>query len=101
MVDAHVKAISILGEAIVSDEKFDFGAQSQTSRIMDVIPVMAEHRLTPPPGETYSLHRKMAGSFLICTKLKARVNCKRIFDEVWSNYKFGRKDSESVWTEDF
>lgn len=32
--------------------------------------------------------RKMSGAFLICTKLKAKVNCKEIFEDIWKNYKF-------------
>lgn len=30
----------------------------------------------------------MSGAFLLCAKLKAKINCKPMFDEIWNNYQF-------------
>ncbi len=57
MNDAHTDAVLILGEAFRHDRPFDFSTQDTTRKINELVPVMLKYRLTPPPDETYSLHR--------------------------------------------
>ncbi|XP_055735831.1 atypical kinase COQ8B, mitochondrial-like [Salvelinus fontinalis] len=94
--DAHVEAVMILGEAFANSDPFEFGTQSTTQRIQSLIPVMLRHRLTPPPEETYSLHRKMAGSFLICSKLGAKIACKDMFLDIYNSYQQRRLEKEKA-----
>lgn len=96
MKQAHIDAVMILGEAFASEGPFSFGTQSTAARIHNLIPIMLKHRLTAPPEETYSLHRKMAGSFLLCTKLDATIQCKPMFDEIFDGYKFQEAEDEET-----
>eukprot|EP00123_Amoebidium_parasiticum_P015237 comp22848_c1_seq1/m.36011 comp22848_c1_seq1/g.36011 ORF comp22848_c1_seq1/g.36011 comp22848_c1_seq1/m.36011 type:complete len:664 (-) comp22848_c1_seq1:949-2940(-) len=86
MLDAHAEAVLILGEPFNMDGPFDFSKQHVTQRIHKLIPVMLKHRLKPPPQETYSLHRKLSGAFLLCAKLGANIPCKRLFFDVYDKY---------------
>ncbi|KAI6240892.1 DNA-directed RNA polymerase [Aphelenchoides fujianensis] len=88
MEDAHCDSISILGETMASKEPYDFSKQDVTLRIHKLIPVMLEHRLSAPPEEVYSLHRKLSGAYLLATKLKAVVSCGPIFIDIYNRYKF-------------
>ena len=89
MEETHTDAVMILGEAFQKNEPFDYGKQSTATRINQLVPIMLKHRLTPPPEESYSLHRKMAGCFLLCAKLKAKILCRPMFEQIWSRYQFG------------
>ena len=83
MTKAHVSSILALAEpfSINAPEIYDFNNQTVTERVKAQIPLMIRERLAPPPEETYSLHRKLSGAFLLCARLGSRVPCRKIFDE--------------------
>lgn len=81
-----MNAVMILGEAFSTTGSFDFSTQHTTQSIQNLIPVMLKHRLSPPPEESYSLHRKLAGSFLICARLGAVIPCRALFEEAYAQY---------------
>jgi len=82
MLDAHIASVLTLAEPFLgsSPEVYDFKDQTITERVKALIPVMIRERLSPPPEETYSLHRKLSGAFLLCAKLGSRVRCRELFE---------------------
>ncbi|KAJ3025002.1 UNVERIFIED_CONTAM: hypothetical protein HDU68_007574 [Siphonaria sp. JEL0065] len=84
MLNAHLNSLFLLSSPFSPSQTtpFDFGAQSITSSVRADIPTMLKERLTPPPDESYSLHRSLSGSFLLCAKLGARVDCARLFASI-------------------
>lgn len=81
MKEAHVDSILILGEPFRSPT-YDFHNQTVTDRVRGNIRLMLRERLTPPPEETYGLHRKLSGAFLLCARLNAKVPCGDLFKEI-------------------
>ena len=92
MKRAHIDSIKIVGEPWKFKGKFDFGNEDLTARIYKTMPVMLKNRLRPPPPEVYSLHRKLSGSYLLCIRLKARVNSNKIYEQIKSAYRINPKN---------
>ena len=94
MLDAHVQSMTLLATPFKAGtpQPVAFGPGSAwadiTARIREQIPVMLQHRLTPPPRETYSLNRKLSGAFLLAARLGARVDCRRLWEGVVDGYEF-------------
>jgi aarF domain-containing kinase len=86
MLNAHVASVLTLAEPFLgsSPEVYDFRDQTITERVKALIPVMVRERLAPPPEETYSLHRKLSGAFLLCARLGSRVRCRELFENSMS-----------------
>ncbi|OQR76153.1 hypothetical protein BIW11_00635 [Tropilaelaps mercedesae] len=82
---AHCDAVLLLGEAFTVEE-FDFSQRHTEEKVAQLVPIMLKYRLTPPPEEIYSLHRKLSGIFLLCSKLRAKINCRSLFLDVREQY---------------
>ncbi|KAF3760197.1 hypothetical protein M406DRAFT_358537 [Cryphonectria parasitica EP155] len=83
MLNAHIASVLTLAEPFLESapEVYDFRDQTITERVKAQIPVMIRERLAPPPEETYSLHRKLSGAFLLCARLGSRVRCREMFEK--------------------
>lgn len=83
MVNAHIDSVMTLAEPFMdfAPDEYDFKDQTITDRVRGFIPIMLRERLAPPPEETYSLHRKLSGAFLLCARLGSKVRCKELFQQ--------------------
>lgn len=88
MLEAHKMSGFTVGEPFASDEPFNFRDSNISSRLGEHSSVFMQHRLTPPPEEVYTLHRKLAGAYMLCIKLGASVDCRSLLRNVVKNYKF-------------
>lgn len=98
MLDAHVEAAFVVGLPFSQPGGYNFRSTNLTKRVSDLGATMLRHRLTPPPDEAYSLHRKLSGAFLACIKLQATVPCREMFLEVYEGHKFSTVEDEEQET---
>lgn len=89
MLDAHVQAGFIVGLPFSKPGAFDFRSTNITQSLSHLGATMLRHRLTPPPDEVYSLHRKLSGAFLACIKIGAVVPCRELLLQVYEHHEFG------------
>ncbi|CAK9861939.1 unnamed protein product [Sphagnum jensenii] len=92
MLDAHTEAAFVVGLPFSRPGGFDFRTANLTQQVTQLGATMLQHRLTAPPDEAYSLHRKLSGAFLACVKMGSVVRCKEMFLAVYDNYNFTVKD---------
>lgn len=92
MLNAHIDSVLTLAEPFKQDgpDVYDFRDQTITDRVRSLIPVMVRERMAPPPEETYSLHRKLSGAFLLCARLGSRVPCKQLFGDAMAKFEAAR-----------
>jgi len=102
MNEAHVAAGFLLGEpfAAVADvdshtdnnnnnhNVYDFAKSKITARMSEHGETFLKHRLTPPPEEVYTLHRKLVGAFNLCIKLGAKIHCRDLLEDIMKGHVF-------------
>lgn len=96
MLEAHVQAGFVVGLPFSRPGGYDFRSANITQSISNLGATMLKHRLTPPPDEAYSLHRKLSGAFLACIKLGAVVPCRELLLEIYEHYQFGEEGDERL-----
>uniref|UniRef100_A0A803NQ41 ABC1 atypical kinase-like domain-containing protein n=1 Tax=Cannabis sativa TaxID=3483 RepID=A0A803NQ41_CANSA len=91
MLETHVQAGFVVGLPFSRPGGYDFRSANITQSLSNLGATMLKHRLTPPPDEAYSLHRKLSGAFLACIKLGAVVPCRELLLEIYEHYQFGEE----------
>ena len=80
-VQRVLNVIRIVCEPIRYNKVYDFGASDLVSRARDAgfeMLFSSHGEFRVPPPETAFLHRKLVGSFLLCARIKARVNVQKL-----------------------
>lgn len=82
MMEAHVEAGLAVGQPFATEGSYDFSNSNIAAQVGQQGETFMNDRLTPPPQEVYSLHRKLSGAFLMCMKLGADIHCRDILEQV-------------------
>jgi predicted unusual protein kinase regulating ubiquinone biosynthesis (AarF/ABC1/UbiB family) len=77
---AFVDLMLLVGEPIRHDGVYDFEGSRLAARARDAGFELTFRRgfMRAPPPETIFLHRKLAGTFLLCAHIHARVNTRAL-----------------------
>jgi hypothetical protein len=75
--------ISLATEPFHHAGGYDFGSSDLPARAREAsLALVFEHGFVrPPPPPTLFLQRKLAGTFLLCVRLRARVDARRLLEE--------------------
>jgi len=88
MVRAHVDSGLVIGEPFASHSPYNFREARVTSRVSEHTATFAKQRLTPPPDEVFSLHRKLAGAYLLCIRMGADFPCRDLLENTLDGHAF-------------
>jgi predicted unusual protein kinase regulating ubiquinone biosynthesis (AarF/ABC1/UbiB family) len=80
--DAFLEFTELFSEPLRMRGRYDFAASDLSQRVRDRgLRALTRHQLPRPPTDTLFLHRKLAGSFLLCAHIHARVDCGALYRE--------------------
>ena len=80
MLAAHLEAGMKVGEPFSSHAAYDFSESDMSKALSKHGSVFLRDRLTPPPREIYSLHRKLSGAFMLCVRIGAKIPCRDLLE---------------------
>ncbi|GFE55291.1 aarF domain-containing kinase 4, putative [Babesia ovis] len=93
MVQHHAESVLITGQPFRHHGRFDFEACDIIQKCRKKASVILKIRKQPPPPEVYSLHRKLAGCYVMCNLIGARVDARNIYLEIASSCESSMRES--------
>lgn len=74
--------ISLVCEPLIHEGTYDFGASDLILRARDagLDLVFKSGEFRAPPPETIFLHRKLVGSFMLCARIRARIDVRSLIE---------------------
>lgn len=86
MKNAHIQSGLEIGRPFQQEGPFDFRGSRMVSQMSKHGDTFMNERLTPPPKEVYSLHRKLSGAYMTCIKLGSIFPCRDLLVKSYENY---------------
>ncbi|NIV46303.1 MAG: AarF/ABC1/UbiB kinase family protein [Gammaproteobacteria bacterium] len=92
---AMIDLISLATEPFRHEGLYDFGRSDLPARAREgSMALVFEHGFwRPPPPETLFLQRKLGGTFLLCTRLRARVDARALLEEALDAERLARQET--------
>ena len=86
LVRAFVDLLWLASEPLREQAPYDFGATDLPGRTREAsFGMLYRHGfIRPPPAETLFLQRKLGGTFLLCARLRARVDLQELLEAALS-----------------
>ena len=81
-IEGLLDLILLVCEPLRTTGEYDFGASDLPARAREAGFELAFRRgfLRPPPPQTIFLHRKLAGTFFLCARIRARVDARSVIE---------------------
>mmetsp|Transcript_16121 Transcript_16121/g.26334 ORF Transcript_16121/g.26334 Transcript_16121/m.26334 type:complete len:565 (+) Transcript_16121:155-1849(+) len=86
MINAHIEAGLEVGRPFQRSGEFDFRQSKITQQMGKHGDTFMNDRLTPPPQEVYSLHRKLSGAYMTCVRIGAIFPCRDLLEKSYEQY---------------
>ena len=81
--ECFVEMTRVSAEPLCARGPYDFGRSQLGARVRDLtLAAYREHKLPRPPTGTLFLHRKLAGTFLLCGHIGATVDCRALYQKL-------------------